>query len=466
MISNRVAPDFPANSRAFSTDDSFSGWRRSSRARSIHLAWRGCRGYTSGVRPRERARLNQVVCTLEGMATLLRRTPGGFAVVIHGDRDCLNVLVQGMDGPGTDRFYCTNLSEADAVMGRSRARLERCLEAVCGLGPDVVFLLGTCLSTLLGDELGSAASRVSASTGVPVVALEGAGMRFVSQASVVDRHAGLMLGAVEASGLVPDGRSVTSVNLVGFDPGREMIDLLGRLGIEVNSMLGLDASVEEFKRLPSARFNAVLDRELYGGFLEEASRRFGQRTVQVPFPVGHRASMEFLQALAGAVAPDRTLELVDDAAGEMGRQVESARGRVAGARLGYNIGSMKNLEPRTLALEGLSDLPAFEELGFEVIVLVQGDDRPERIEAVEATLEGFGCRAPQAVFADTVQFGRLCQETGCDLVYGADHLAGQMAPSKAGFLAFGSLLPGFEGTARNIERILFALESSRTGGLP
>jgi hypothetical protein len=135
------------------------------------------------------------------------------------------------------------------------------------------------------------------------------------------------------------------------------------------------------------------------------------------------------------------------------RALEDLKKQVNGKRLGYNIGSMKNLNPRTLAREGLVDLPFFEELGFDLVMLVQGDDRPERVEAVRQTLDAFGCRAPLAVFGDTVFFGDLCRRQACDLVYASDHLREVTAPTGIGFVNYGSLEPGLGAIDGNLERV-------------
>ena len=407
------------------------------------------------VKARDSARLNQVVCTLEGMCTLLLQTPGNFAVVIHGDRDCTNVLATGESVAGAERFFCTNLSEEDAVTGRSQKRLDACLELVCTqTGPETVFLLGTCLTALIGDELAPSAESAAKKTGVEVVSLSGAGMRFVSQAAVTDRFARLMLDACPASQPLDN-----SVNLVGFDPGEEVLSLLTELGVRVNAVLVPQTPISTWKTISAAQLNLVLDRDLYAGFLEEASTRFGSKHLQVPYPVGLRATSEFFDAVleqfsTGADASS----ILDPPAQAARRAVERARAGTRGIRLGYNIGSMKNLNPRTLALEGLADLPAFEELELDPVILVQGDDRPERVAAVTETLRAFGCRAPLAMFSDTVFFADLCREQECRLVYASDHLRDQVKRCGAGFIAHGSLQPGFSAVEANVTAITAALQ--------
>jgi nitrogenase molybdenum-iron protein alpha/beta subunit len=379
------------------------------------------------------------------MCLRLQMTPGDFAVVIHGDRDCANVLFSGMDFPGIERFFCTSLGEAEAVTGKSTARLEECLELVCREGKvKMVFLLGTCLSTLIGDQPGDTALRVSERNSIPIVTLSGAGMRFMSQASICDRFARLMLDAC-----APADCAERTVNLVGFYPGAEVISLLGELGITVNSVLDLHAPLSAWKALGQASHNLVLDPELFAGFIEAAERKFGQTTVLVPYPVGYRSTAGFFESVLRAVSPATGANRLLATHAEPARTaVQQARDRLRGSRLGYNIGSLKNLDPRSLAREGLTDLPVFEELGFEPVILVQGDDHPERITAVRETLSSFGYGFPVEVFSDTVFFEELCRTQRCDLVYAADYLKGG-----PGFMPIGSLAPGFSGVPGNLGRI-------------
>ncbi|HSA24598.1 MAG TPA: nitrogenase component 1, partial [Myxococcota bacterium] len=334
---------------------------------------------------RELARLNQTVCGLEGMASLLARTPGDFAVVIHGPADCAGLLLQGMDQPGSERFFCTHLEEADLVSGRAGQRLGRCLEVVSReLAPGVVFVLGTCGSALIGDDLKGALAKAARATPVPLISPHAGGMGWISQSALLDRFGLLMLEACAAR---PQERTPRCVNLIGFEPGAELRRVLSGQALEVNAVLGPGAAWSDWARMGRASHNLSIDPELFGGTLAQAERRLGQRTLCVPAPVGFAGSLAFLAALeAEWPAPgDHPWPRPSPPA-----LLATARARLSGRRLGYNVGSTKNLEARTLALEGLGDLAAFQELGLEVVLLVQGDDRPARLEAVRRTLSRLG----------------------------------------------------------------------------
>jgi nitrogenase molybdenum-iron protein alpha/beta subunit len=364
------------------------------------------------------------------MSSLLQRTKGNFAVVIHGDRDCANVLQSGIDFPGTHRFFTTNLTDRELLKGGSLKRLEDCLQAVAKeMKPEAIFLLGTCSSVLLGDELTPSAKRIAKETGIPITPLPGAGMRFVPQSQLIDDFASLMLQACLGLGL---GLGL-GLNLIGFHPGDEILAML-----PVNTILDTTATMTDWRRLPEATTNLVLDEDLYATFLEQATNHFNQRTVRVPFPLGHKSTTDFLTTATGR-KPDN-IPAPPPAA-------------FKNKRLAYNIGSTKNLDPRTLALEGLTDLPAFEELGFSPLILVQGNDHPDRLKAIRQTLDGLGIPHPFAVFSDTVFFGNLCEQHDIHLAYASDHLREQANAANIPFLPQGTLKPGYSGIEDNLHLI-------------
>ncbi|MDY0000612.1 MAG: nitrogenase component 1 [Polyangia bacterium] len=405
------------------------------------------------------ARLDQVMCTLEGMATLFAQTPGDFAVVVHGDRDCLGVVVQGMAYPGTERFFGTQLGEPDAVAGHGATRLGECLRAICQhVRPRVVFVIGTCLSALLGEDLEPVARQLGRETGVRVVALEGAGMGFVSQAEILDRHACLLLDSVEDSKREAP-RPSGQLCAVGFDPGPEVRRLMSVIGAPLSAALHVGAPLSDWARLPSARGHLLLDEALYPQLASALRERRGQETIEAPFPVGCGGTRGFFDSLIQrcGLNSDEAGAIIGPEEGPALEAVEVARRRLAGLRIGFNLGSKKNLDSRTLARAGLVDLQVFEELGFEPVLLVQGDDSPSRMDALEGILGGYGCGAPVRVFSDTVFFGALCRAEGCELVYASDHLREEAEAAGIPFLPIGVLEPGWGRVRANIGRILSAL---------
>jgi nitrogenase molybdenum-iron protein alpha/beta subunit len=401
---------------------------------------------------RRQAKLNQVVCMLEGMLGMFQQTAGDFVVVIHSEPDCANVISHSVDTPFTERFYCTNLDENDLILGKSISKLEECLLAVSRqIQPQVIFVLGSCLSSLIGEQPEAMIETVQKKTKIPIAMLPGTGMRFISQADIVDQFSSLMIKRFSAPKREMPNQNL--INFLGFMPDDRVSQQLAKLGIDINSVIGLTSNYSDWQVIPQARYNVVLDKDLYQKTLALTGKQFGQETVEVPLPIGYRATKTFFDRLISLFADIDTSLLEDDE--QRARQaIERAAERFDGICLGYNIGSIKNLDPMTLANEGLGELSLFSELGMKIVVLVQGDDSPKRLAAVKKYIENF----PVAVFSDTVFFHQVCRQHDCQLVYASDHLKSEAQKAGVGFIPLKSLEYSYHGVKGNIDKIQAALD--------
>ncbi|MDD5629876.1 MAG: nitrogenase component 1, partial [Elusimicrobia bacterium] len=131
------------------------------------------------------SRLTQPCCSLAGAAAMLSAMGGRLAVVVHGERDCLNSFL-AFDSPGAARFYCSNLSESQTALGRTAGVLERCLAAAAQDSPRALIVLGTCLTEMMGDDFPVVARRFARRRKIPVLALRTGGLRSGTQAEMLD----------------------------------------------------------------------------------------------------------------------------------------------------------------------------------------------------------------------------------------------------------------------------------------
>ena len=73
--------------------------------------------------------LGQPCCTQSGMSWSMIDMPGNFAVVIHGEYDCVNCF-HHQRGQSAIQYYSTRLTEAQLTTGRTEEPLRRCLELI------------------------------------------------------------------------------------------------------------------------------------------------------------------------------------------------------------------------------------------------------------------------------------------------------------------------------------------------
>ena len=77
-------------------------------------------------RRRERG-LGQPCCTQSGMSWTLIDMPGNFAVVIHGEFDCVNCFTHH-SGRSATQYYSTRLTDRQLTLGETADPLRRCLQ--------------------------------------------------------------------------------------------------------------------------------------------------------------------------------------------------------------------------------------------------------------------------------------------------------------------------------------------------
>ncbi len=244
--------------------------------------------------------------------------PSGFhgaMEVFLGMRDVVPIL----HGPGgCTNYVWTNIMRADSVamhacstvlddqLISSGGSVER-LKAVVRMveeryAPALIPIVSTHIGDTIGEDIESVVRRMGKDHVV-----------FVNSKSLQeddDTCKGAVLRSLVERFAAPQERVPRSVNVIGPGPYSfnwrsdlaELKELLGKLGVRVNSVFPLDCSTEDVCRLPSAALNLVM----YSHGLQAARylrERFGVEYVEA-FPVGFQATIRFVEALERHLAFD------------------------------------------------------------------------------------------------------------------------------------------------------------------
>lgn len=424
---------------------------------------------------RRAGELAQPSCSLVGLGSLFAQTAGDFAVIVHGDPDCANPflkvfphrLVPDLEDVylGTHRFYCSDLSEIDVAAGKGTQRLLECARVVLKQAkPARLFLIGTCLSEMVGEDLDIVAQEVEEAVGVPTIGLSAGGLRLKTQAQLLDRFGQLMLEPSLAAG-PSTGPGVT---MLGYAPLRrwereEFQSLLNAMGAPLVAELPGRASEEQWAAGAKASLLVVSDSDAWPGVTDLLAGN-GTKILESPPPVGAAAATRFFDSINKAVDgtgghTDQFAELWDRAGASMAPQADRLRGR----KVAYCIGSIKNYEAGQLALEGLGDIPAFVDLGMEVEVLVQERDDQQSHERVQRNLAALGIDLPYRNFNDPGVLGEALKAGDFDLAYCQDHLKGQAMQAGLPYVRFGAMRPGAAGMVTNSLILIGAISEGFQG---
>jgi light-independent protochlorophyllide reductase subunit B len=190
-----------------------------------------------------------------------------------------------------------------------------CREAVERFAPDAILVGASCTAELIQDDPGGLAKALALD--IPVVALELPSYQKKENWGAAETFYRLVRAFAPAPAGRAEPRAPTPVcNILGpcslgfrhRDDIVEVQKLIEGLGITVNVVAPLGASVADLARLPDAAFNIVLYPEVAGVAAEWLKRNHGQPSVTLP-PIGALATEAFLAEVARAAGlPDGDAE--------------------------------------------------------------------------------------------------------------------------------------------------------------
>ncbi len=333
----------------------------------------------------------QIACSMFRAQTLLASMGAEVATVVHGDRGCGNIFKDHGVDARDQRFFSTMLSETDIVYGGER-KLRAAIRQAAGDGARMVFVLGTCPSQLIGDDVAGICRVESDLLGVPVVPLDTMGMRWTNLFQVYEWIVGALVDRV----MEQQERRARRINYVGYGmphdsrPGRNLSalrDLLGAIGVEVGCVLPSGATLEEVRRAPDASLNVCRTRNFGEVAVQRMRDRFGTPWISPPTPIGVRHTGRFLREVAGALGIGAEAETT------IVRLERGARGRIDDARagIGRTLRAALQFFPECgnasvgNAYDVSSDVTMLADAGFEVTLYCLA--RPEMRDEIDAYVE-------------------------------------------------------------------------------
>ena len=216
--------------------------------------------------------------------------------------DLLFTMIERLDRrpPGTyTTFQARDLGAATAERVRQSVA-----EAYERFAPDLILVGESCTAELLQDQAGSLAASLGLP--VPIVPLELNSFSKKENWGAAETLYRLVRSVLRGSRSTATPRprrplaNILGPTALGFrcrDDVLEIDRLLAQIGIEVNAIVPLDASIDDVRRLPDASFNIDLYPEISNPTAVFLEREFGMpytRTV----PIGIGATRAFLAEAA------------------------------------------------------------------------------------------------------------------------------------------------------------------------
>ncbi|MDR3673328.1 MAG: nitrogenase component 1 [Holophaga sp.] len=240
------------------------------------------------------------------------------AVISHGPVGCcgslheyaftyrVNGVHRGLEHPTQRRIFSTNLGEEDTVFGGTRKLAEAIREVHRRTAAKAIFIITTCASGIIGDDVEGVAAEAEAELGVPVVAIFCEGFRSRIWTSGFDAgYHGI------ARKLIPPAarKQPDLVNVINFWGADIFTGLLGRIGLRPNYITPY-ATVASLAQSAEAAATIQIC-ETLGSYLGAALEQVhGVPEIKLPPPYGTQATDRWwreLGRITGREGPVETL---------------------------------------------------------------------------------------------------------------------------------------------------------------
>ena len=231
--------------------------------------------------------------------------------VLHSGPGCSgkisSLIGEGEGYAGGNTIPCTNATETEVVFG-GEGKLRGVIQgAFKVIDADLYVVLTGCTSDIVGDDIGSVTSEFQ-EQGKPIVYAETGGFKSNNYVShdivvnaIIDQYvdkfytaAGTEKGLVNVFATIPYQDPYWNGNL------EEIKRILEGIGLKVNILFGQESSgIEEWKTIPSAEFNIVVNAWAGINIAENLKSKYGTLYFHFPYlPIGGIETTKFLRGVA------------------------------------------------------------------------------------------------------------------------------------------------------------------------
>lgn len=452
---------------------------------------------------RKRGFLGQPCCTQSKMSWAMMDVPGDFALVVHGEYDCLNCF-HHHTGPSAHQFYSSRLSDHQITTGDTQRPLEHLLRLIVAQrAPKAIVVLGTCPVEVTGARFETVADKVQADTGTPILAMHTSGLKMTSltdcqdwlfdnlaslpQVAAVDEHWAAQARDVALEVVLTD-QTLSSeraqvlserlsdlpkpvapdralrLNFLGLPaPAREPVEVLGALGLSVNGFYPHGATLEHWRAVSQAEVTFAVDPGVFPRLVKRLEGQHGQRVEGVSLPIGVAATVRFYATLAASFGRQAALEdALAERTAAAHAKVAAFKASFGGVRMGMAIRMLNTFQVDRLVQDGLGDLEHLLELGFVVTLLVQGP--PEEGEKFEARLRARGVQVDVGTFAGPFELGERLARDGYEVCHVPDSSRNLVRRAGLPMISSRALHPWLDGIDHNLGVLTALVEEGRRMG--
>lgn len=307
------------------------------------------------------------------------------ALIVHGPVGCSSYLYSLFSLYWPKVMISTEMDEQDAILG-GEPKLRRAIQEVLErYRPGMIGVIGTCTSSIIGDDLDGICTDLERESGTPIIPFHAAGFKHQVCNMGTDEAFNMIIDRMERRNDINRG----SINFINFPAivGHwkeffEILPYLERLGIRINTHAPCLINFRELlEKFPQAELNVVRCTGMGLQSAEYAEKRLGIPYLRLPRPVSIQYTRDFILGIATyfGLQPEASV-LIREEEERIAERLNRVRSKLKGRRVAITSGPGKNIALAQLMTE----------LGMEVVYLAPVKVDPLYHELLQAWLKSTG----------------------------------------------------------------------------
>ena len=158
---------------------------------------------------------------------------------------------------GEDKVYSLVLEDSEIILG-AMDQVEKAVKEIIEIEePEAVMIVSTCVPEVIGEDYTGVQFSLSSEVDIPILVVQTEHFKCNSHIPGMTRTMEALVQAMETC------EQTESVNILGHRQGKidetEMVQLLHKHKIKINTVIPSKCSIEEIKKAPKAKLNIVTD---------------------------------------------------------------------------------------------------------------------------------------------------------------------------------------------------------------
>ncbi len=283
-----------------------------------------------GLLPSHETQDIEATCAFFGALDVLSWFQPEVLTLVHGTAGCGLSLSAARAWPGCSAGHrplplTTGMDAHDVIHGGVHRLSEALREVDAKYSPKIIVVLTNCCSYIIGDDVAGTVQSVAPDLKARILSLEvagctGSGFRRGSDAALdlLFKHVAAKTPRESIAGGRPRINLFTkriSGRPAELADVEEVKRLLGKINVDVNTVVRLGTTLEQLVALPNAQANATLCFTFGRGPLESLHNVFNQPFAPMTFPLGLEGTLAWVDQVARLLNVPNTLpqdpEVVD-----------------------------------------------------------------------------------------------------------------------------------------------------------